>query len=232
MKKSFLSIIFIFFFTGMYFTNFAQNINSLPKWNALNNKEFNSDWLITPVAQKAEIYRSENGKNIILCNGLVKRIFCIQPNVACIDYTNMSNGQQLLRAIKPEAKIIIDKNEYEAGGLHGQKENAYLLPDSLNNFTTNANDFEFEKFETSEIKPFLNWKPKGWVMNKNQPTGKMLSFIFQSSLPELKNILVKVNYELYDGIPLIIKWISVENKTGHTIILNRAVNEKTTWHLC
>ena len=225
MKKSFLSIIFIFFFTGIYFTNFAQNINSLPKWNSLHNKEFNGDWLITPIPQKAEIYRSENGRNIILYNGLVKRVFCIQPNVACIDYTNMSNGQQLLRAIKPEAKIIIDKKEYEVGGLHGQTENAYLLPDSLNNFTTNENDFQLEKFEINEIKPFINWKPKGWAMNKNQPTGKMLSFIFQSSLPELKNIIVKVNYELYDGIPLIIKWISVENKTGHTIILNRAVNE-------
>ena len=144
-KKSFLSIIFIFFFTGIYFTSFAQNINSLPKWNSLHNKEFNGDWLITPIPQKAEIYRSENGRNIILYNGLVKRIFCIQPNVACIDYTNMSNGQQLLRAIKPEAKIMIDKKEYEVGGLHGQTENAYLLPDSLNNFTTNANDFQFGK---------------------------------------------------------------------------------------
>src|ERR1700722_7723996 len=131
MKKSFSSIIFIFFFAGI---NFAQNINSLPEWNAFNNKEFNSDWLITPVAQKAGIYRSENGRNIILYNGLVKRMFCITPNVACIDYENMSSGQQLLRAVKPEAKIIIDKTQYEVGGLHGQKENAYLLPDSLKNF--------------------------------------------------------------------------------------------------
>ena len=111
--------------------------------------------------------------------------------------------------------------------------------------------FSLEKFEVNEIKPFINWRPKGRAMNKNQPTGKMISFIFQSSLPELKNIIVKVNYELYDGIPLIIKWISVENKTGRTIILNRAINEvlglveeesavvrhaganeKTTRHLC
>ena len=148
MKKSFLPIIFIFFFAGIPFTGFAQNIHSLPKWNALN-KEFNKDWLITPVAQKAEIYRSENGRNIILYNGLVKRMFCIQPNVACVDYENMSNGQQLLRAIKPEAKIIIEKKEYEVGGLHGQKENAYLLPDSLNNFTASANDFQFERFAAS-----------------------------------------------------------------------------------
>jgi hypothetical protein len=225
MKKSFASIIFIFFFTGIYFTNFAQNINSLPTWNSLHTKEFNGDWLIKPITQKAEIYRSKNGRNIILCNGLVKRIFCIQPNVACIDYTNMSNRQQLLRAIKPEAKIIIDKKEYAVGGLHGQTENAYLLPDSLKNFTTDPNDFQFEKFEVNEIKPFINWKPKGWVMNKNHPTGKMLSFIFKSSLPELKNIIVKVNYELYGGIPLIIKWISVENKTDRTIILKRAINE-------
>src|ERR1700690_3734617 len=191
MKKSFSPIIFIFFFAGISFTSFAQNINSLPKWNSLHNKEFNGDWLITPTTQKAEIYRSEDGKNVILYNGLVKRIFCIKPNVACIDYINLSNGQQLLRAIKPEAKIIIDKKEYEVGGLHGQTENAYLLPDSLKNFTKGVNDFQFEKFEVSGIKSFIQWKPKGWSMNKNQPTGKMLSFIFQSSLPELKNIIVR-----------------------------------------
>jgi hypothetical protein len=218
-----MKIIFAFIF--LFLSGYVTAQKSLPVYDENAEKNFNSDWLITPVTQKAEIYRSNNGKNIILYNGLVKRMFCITPNVACIDYKNMSNGQQLLRAIKPEAKIIIDNKEYEVGGLHGQKENAYLLTDSLNNFTAGANDLQFERFEVNEIKPFIKWKPKGWAMNKNQPTGKMLTFIFRSSLPEIKNIIVKVNYELYDGIPLIIKWISVENKTDHTITLNRAVNE-------
>src|SRR5579862_575875 len=225
MKKSFPPIIFIFLLAGLCLTSFAQDTKALPQWDAVNRKGFNGDWLISPVVKKAAIYRSENGRDIILYNGLVKRIFRIHPNIACTDYTDMSNGQQLIRAIKPEAKIIIDEKEYEVGGLHGQKENGYLMPDSLDHFTAGAHDFQFESFAIQEIKPFIQWKPKGWATNKNQPTGKMLSFVCKSSLPELKNIVVRVNYELYDGIPLIIKWISVENKSGHIITLNRVTNE-------
>jgi hypothetical protein len=198
---------------------------SLPLYNDDAAKKFNVDWLIAPVPQKANIYTSADGKGLILYNGLVKRAFRIQPNIVCVDYKNMSTGQQLLRAIKPEARITINNQEYDVGGLHGQKENAYLRQDWINDFITDTNDFQFEKFSVTEIQPFIQWRTMGWAMNKNQPTGKMLSFIFQSSLPQLKSIIIKVNYELYDDIPLIIKWISVENKSNKEIILNRVVNE-------
>ncbi len=199
---------------------FAQSI-----WNNANDKIYDKDWLINPVAEKANVYKSEDDKNITLYNGLVKRTFRIQPNVVCVDYKNLSNGQQLLRAIKPEARVTINNKEYNVGGLHGQTENAYLLPEWLNNFTSDSSDFQFVKYEIADIKPFVQWKQTSWAMNKNQPTGKMLSFLFQSNLSELKNIIIKVNYELYDGIPLIIKWVSVENKTDHIVTLNRVVNE-------
>ena len=216
----FSAIIFFFFINKI----FAQNANTLlPEWNEKNNKNIINDWLVNPINMNAGIYK--NGKEIILYNGLIKRIFRIEPNVACVDYKNMMNDQQLLRAIKPEAKIIINNKEYNIGGLHGQKENAYLLSESINNLSADKNDFQFLSFNVSDIKPFINWKPKGFAMNKNQPTGKTLSFIFQSLMPELKNIFIKVNYELYDGIPLIIKYVSVENKSGHPIIINRVVNE-------
>jgi hypothetical protein len=201
------------------------SLSQLPVWKPSQENIYKEDWLVNPVISKAQVYKNEDGKNIILYNGLVKRTFRIQPNVACIDYKNLSNGQQLLRAIKPEAKLTINNKEYNVGGLHGQTENAYLLPEWLNNFTTNESDFQFVKFDVTDIQPFIQWKPKGWAMNKNQPTGKTLSFTFQSSIPGLKNVIIKVNYELYDGIPLIIKWVSVENKADHIITLNRVINE-------
>ncbi len=190
-----------------------------------NNSLYQKDWLVQPVIIKAQVNKSEDGKNIILYNGLVERTFRVQPNLVCVDYKNMSNGQQLLRAVKPEARITIDNKEYKIGGLHGQTENAYLLPEWVDNFTTDKNDFQFVKYEVEDLKPFIQWKAKGWAMNKNLPNGKMLSLTFQSSLPELNNVIVKVNYELYDGIPLIIKWVSIENKTNHIITINRVVNE-------
>ncbi len=76
---------------------------SLPVYDATKEKKYDKDWLITPITTKAQVYRSNDEKEIILFNGLLKRSFRIQPNLACVDYRNMSTGQQLLRAVKPEA---------------------------------------------------------------------------------------------------------------------------------
>ena len=200
--------------------------NNLPVYNNTNEKKYSSDWLVTPVTIKAGVYISADAKNIILYNGLVKRVFRIQPNVACIDYENMSNGQQLLRAVKPEAEITIDGINYNIGGLYGQKENAYLLSAWLNNFTAHDSDFHFASYTINNLQPYINWKPKGWALNKQQPTGKIISFNYISSLDALRNIFIKVNYEIYDGIPLIVKWISIENKANHIITIAKPVNEE------
>ncbi len=207
------------------FIHLRAQIN-LPVYDNANEQNHGSDWLVMPVAIKAGVYKSADSKNIILYNGLVKRVFCIQPNVACIDYENMSNSQQLLRAVKPEAEIIIDGINYKIGGLYGQTENAYLLPAWLNNFTTHDSDFHFTSFTVNNLQPYINWRPKGWALNKQQPTGKIISFNYASSVTALKNVFVKVNYEIYDGLPLIVKWISIENKTDHIITIAKPVNEE------
>lgn len=218
-KLSLLLCVALLCFSSIY----AQQ--NLPVFNA-SEKKFDKDWLISPCTIKAGVYKNNDGKDVILFNGLVKRTFRIQPNVACIDFINLTNGQQLLRAVKPEAKIIIDDVEYNVGGLYGQTENAYLLPSWLNHFSAHENDFHFASYAVSDVRPFLHWKQKGWAINTHQPTGKALSFIYRSSLPALNNIFVTVHYELYDGIPLIVKWVSVENKSSHNIIIGKVVNEE------
>lgn len=41
----------------------------------------------------------------------------------------------------------------------------------------------------------------------------------------LKGLVAKVHYEIYDGLPLISKWISVHNDAGKSVILNRFKSE-------
>lgn len=219
MKKIIVTGLFIF-----TCVNLLAQVN-IPVYDNSFNKLTESDWLLAPVKQRAGVYKSQDGKNIILYNGLLKRVFRISPNLACIDYKNMSNGQQLLRAVKPEARVTIDGTEYNVGGLYGQKENAYLLPEWVDGFTKNENDFQFDSFEVNDIPAFINWKCKTWAMNKNQPTGKIISFHYRSGLPALKGILVTVLYELYDGLPLIVKWLSIANHLSKEVKLNRVVNE-------
>lgn len=220
-RKLFFSTIV---FCGILHSAGSQELNTrLPIWKENNKPSISQDWLVNPVRQKADVYA--DGKNIILSNGLVKRTFRIQQNVACIDYSNMSSGQQLLRAVKPEARLIIDGKEYNVGGLYGQKEKAYLLPEWVSGFKNNENDFQFQSFSVTDITPYIRWKPRGWALNSVPGSGKMLSFTYRSNVNDLKDLLVTVHYELYNNIPLIVKWLSVENKGNKTITLNRVVNE-------
>lgn len=206
----------------------------------------NQDWLVHPTTAKARIYKSADEKDIILDNGLLKRSFRLRPNVACIDYQNLSNGQQLLRAIKPEARVTIDGKAYNIGGLYGQTENAYVLPRWLDAFTAHDADFRYDSYTVTDLQPFLNWKSGCWMPGENKElasetlakspgsaipgsskssTGKTLVFTYKSNLPALLGISIQVHYELYDGIPLIIKWVSVENGSPHTITISKLVNE-------
>ncbi len=194
-------------------------------WNTSSERLMDADWLIIPVKQKATVFKSDDGKQIILFNGLVKRSFRITPNVACIDYKNMNNGQQLLRAVKPEARLTINSRDYNVGGLYGQKENAYLLYEWIDDLSKGENDFQFVSYDVKNIEPYIKWKYDGGAMNKHQPTGKMISFSYRSSIPALDGLHVKVNYEIYDGLPLTCKWISIKNDSKNIFKLDKVVSE-------
>lgn len=218
----------LFLVSLVAFTNHtrAQTQNNLlPVWNESYAHAAVPDWLVKPIITKAQVLKTADNKDIILYNGLVKRVFRLQPNIACTGYTNLSNNQQLLRAVKPEAALFINGKNYEIGGLHGQKENAYLLPEWVDSFTAGKNDFLFQSYNVSAIQPFINWKKSTWAFNTKQATGKILSFNYVFQNNELKGLTVTVNYELYDGIPLIVKWISVKNSTNAVITVGRVINE-------
>lgn len=48
---------------------------------------------------------------------------------------------------------------------------------------------------------------------------------FKAYADKLKDVTVSVNYELYDGVPVIRKWISIGNNTSQTITINSFVSE-------
>ncbi len=205
------------FFISIY----AQN---LPVWKTdYENRYTTTDWLIKPVPEKAGIYQSADGKNIILYNDLLKRVFRITPDVACVDYKNMSNGQQLLRAVKPEARINLNGKDFDIGGLYGQKENAYILNEWIDHLEKKKEGFHFQSYDIKEIEPFINNRFNYWSGNTRQATGKAITFSYRSD--ELKNVEIRIHYEIYDGIPVICKWLSIENKSGQALQINRVVNE-------
>jgi hypothetical protein len=211
MRKLFLFI----FFTSSIVCGTAQT--PLPVFDGSKEQIINTDWLVTPLKTKAAIYKSRDGRDIILYNGLVKRTFRLSPNLVCTDYKNMVNGQQLLRAVKAEARLTINGKEINIGSLYGQKENAYLEKSVIDQLTASENDFRFSSYSVTDIQSRL--------MPKLKAPGKMISFVYTCQAPGLENIGVAVNYEIYDGLPLMVKWVTIENRRSMAFKLNRVVNE-------
>ena len=210
----------LFFFLGFQIAD-AQTL----KWDKRFDQAVPEDWLVKPINTKANVYQTEKEGDLVLYNGLVRRSFRVAPNFACYDFQNMATSQQLLRAIRPEAKLIIDGKEYHVGGVVGQLEKAYLQQEWMKGFKAGADDFIFTGYTVTDIKPYINWKRTTWASVNKQATGKSLAVSFRSASSSLKDLAVVVHYELYDGIPLLVKWVEVINKSNNNIVVNRIVNE-------
>ena len=219
------NIFSVAFFILISVFSFAQNSSGILDWDNRFDQSVPEDWLVKPITTKANVFQREKEGDLVLYNGLVRRSFKVSPNFACYDFQNMTTGQQLLRAIRPEAKLIIDGKEYNVGGVVGQQEKAYLQQEWMKGFKAGANDFIFTGYTVTDIKPYINWKRTTWASVNKQATGKSLAVSFRSAVPSLKDLSVVVHYELYDGIPLVVKWVELINKSSNNIVVNRIVNE-------
>lgn len=174
------------------------------------------DWLIDNSHAKAKVYRSDNGKDVILTNGLVARVFRLFPNLATVDYMNQMTGESLLRSVSNEGVLTIDGREIAIGGLTGQPEYAYTLMEWVDDLGIDPNSFLIKDFEVKNLSERLEWKRFRWASNPQMPTGKEVVFTLTKD-----DILVKVHYALYDGIPTLGKWIEVINNGDLMVQLNR-----------
>lgn len=198
---------------------------SLPLWDDGSVRSAPADWLLGGVKEKAGVYGTRDGRDVVLYNGLVKRVFRLQPNLACTDITNMSSGQQLLRSVRPEARVTIDGREFRVGGLQGLTEHAYFMPAWIDSLRAGEGDFKYVSMDVSDIEPRFSRTRRTWSPCDTPPSGRKVSFHYRSSVNEIKNIHVSVHYELYDGIPLMVKWISVVNAGDKKHVIGRPVNE-------
>ncbi|MEO8854151.1 MAG: alpha-galactosidase, partial [Ginsengibacter sp.] len=176
--------------------------------------------------ETSDVYKSENGKDFVITNGLITREFRVQPYFACFSFRNLVTGKEMIRAIQPEAAIEIDGTKYNIGGVKGQFEYGYMKYDWLEKFKADPAAFQFVDFSIKNIQPRFPWTPERWTLDKQwPPKGKEIIFYFKSPLKEFGGINVGVHYEIYDHFPLISKWISVENNSTKEITINSFKNE-------
>ena len=185
-----------------------------------------ADWLLGQSAGRAALYHQPGSDEWVLSNGWMERRFYWRENLLCSGYRNLRTGQELLRAVSPEAEITVNGANYSVGGLRGQEEKAYLLPAVLDSLKKGSSDFVFRKWELDSIRPTINWKADGWWMpSYERASGIEWRLFFDSPLPALKGLQVIVHYQIFDGLPLLSKWITVINHTQKAVRIDRIKNE-------
>lgn len=194
---------------------------------ALPDARQDKDWLVEPVEEQPHLYvqKSDDGQTALfqLNNGLVSRTFYVSENLACVGYKNHSNEAEYLRAVKPEARVCIDSVWYEVGGLKGQPELSYLLENWYASMEASEQAFTLEKVETGLPLKRYPWTPKFNAVPTDWPAKGLrmeMTFVPTENMPEVKDVKVKVNYEIYQGLPLIAKWIEVINDGPKSVVLN------------
>ncbi len=190
------------------------------------------DWLISPVEEpcRLQVLQSDDELSSMfrIDNGLVSRTFYVSGNLACIGYKNLSNEAEYLRAIKPEARIRVDSVWYEIGGLKKQPEYSYLLETWLPDMEASRQAFTLTKVETAEPLKRYPWEPKFNAVETDWPAkGLRVIMTYQptESMPDVNGLEVSVNYEIYQGIPVMAKWIEVRNNGKDSVVLNEIETE-------
>ena len=174
------------------------------------------DWLINADKSETNIYRTADNKNIIITNSMVSRVFRIMPNLATIDIINKMTGENMLRAVGTEGSIRIDGKTWNIGGLAGQPERGFLKPEWLDKLSTMPNSFMVEDFEISPLQESIPWARNRWALNKQAPSGKMLTFTLRGT-NEHKDLIIKLNIVVYDKIPVIRKDFEIVNQSSRPI---------------
>ncbi|MCC6144467.1 MAG: hypothetical protein IT368_11735, partial [Candidatus Hydrogenedentes bacterium] len=184
------------------------------------------DWLVDEAAQAAGVYRSADGKDLVLSNGIVRRVFRLAPNAATIALDQVPTNTALLRGVKPEARISMDGQAFDVGGLKGQPNYAFLLPEWVDAMTADPGAMQFTGFEVGapmarmewqQVRhhaPDVAWPPKGVALR--------MDYAMPGNGPA---VAVSVHYELYDGVPIFCKWITVENRGTAPVTIDSFTSE-------
>ena len=199
------------------------------------------DWLIKKVTSPTTINDKACWNNygqqlcgIEMSNKLLSKRFVItkQGTFGSIDFilnaTHKHGGiQSMFRAITPEAHVTIDAIKYSIGGLNESKGDGWRGYRNNTGFasrigaSTSNTTFRYTTHRISKpVAPFP-WTPgfrHGLSDVSWPPKGLTLAVDFKCTL--LPNLTVTVYYEMYDGIPLMTKWMTMTSTSTKDVILN------------
>jgi hypothetical protein len=192
------------------------------------------DWLVGAVEQPAAVYRAADGGELVMTNGLIRRTWRLAPNAATVSFDNLMTGASLLRAVEPEAVVEVNGKRLDVGGLVGKGDRAYLTRQWVDSLRTDPAALRLIGWEAGKTKERFPWKR---VRHHDAtlpwpPPGVSLRLDFEVPTPAAGSpssghagLRVSVHYEMYDGIPLLAKWLVVHNGGTDAVRLNKFTSE-------
>lgn len=185
----------------------------------------NPDWLLDPSSYTAAVTSTKS--EVVLQNGLVRRTFRLNPNAATVALDQLVTGSSLLRAVEPEGLLTVDGLELRIGGLRGQTDHAYLLPEWLAGLTNDPASFQFTGVSMGSPEAPIAWTSKRHHADLPwPPPGMTVDLHFRGPEGPYHDLVVVAHHELYDGLPIFGKWLTISNGTTRTIILDRFAVER------
>ena len=187
-----------------------------------------ADWLIDPSPFRAVLVTNAVENEIMLENGLVRRAFKLAPDAATVAFDNLMTGESILRSVRPEAQVALDGGKFDVGGLVGQPVHNYFRPDWLANMSANPAAFHFTGWKTGRTEPRFPWlKRSEWLAQDAPwpPPGVALTLAFCAPT-NLGALSLEVHYELYDGLPVLAKWLTLRNDSPHPVMLHSLMVEQ------
>ena len=151
------------------------------------------------------------------------KALCGQP-VLCVAVGEINTDRRrhsLLRAVQPEAILLLDGEPVSIGGLKGQTDRGYLTETWEKELSVDPTAFELVEIRTGPTEAPFGWKrirPSDdlpWP-----PPGRRVVLVCESPEARWDGIRVELTYEIYDGIPLIGKWLRLINDSGKSVTVD------------
>ena len=204
-----------------------QSSSSLPAGRSARSANPTTDWLIRPRPEVSQLARGADSQTVVIGNGIVSRTFRIGSAAGTVGIENLAAGNSILRGPGVEAEITLNGQAYRIGALAGQPDRAYLTDEWIVRLTNASTGFEFRGFAPSQVVAPLHWEKTRHHANLPwPPPGVAVDFLYAGNAAATAGIEVTVHYEVYDGLPVIGKWISITNRAQHDITLDRFAVER------
>ena len=178
------------------------------------------DWIVDPSGYTAKVKEAKD--HLIMENGLIRRELLLKPDAVTISLKCLATNEEYVRGVESEAKVTIDGKEYPIGGVNsGPRVHNYLLPEWYENLVVASNAYRYVKWTENAIRERFEWKRRPeWSTRKLNwpPKGREVTLYFDP--PEANLPKVEVHYEIYDGAPIVAKWLVVKNDTEKEVVVD------------